>query len=104
MTQQHFTPEIGSAIAVGVSHKTDPNDAIRDVAHQINADDACFILAFVPGGAVGPLILAEAHRLFGHYRPGFIACIGLTCLACVSLAFLRRVEPSREGVGPAPLA
>ena len=39
-----------SAIAVGVSHKTDPNDAIRDVAHQINADDACFILAFVPGG------------------------------------------------------
>lgn len=50
------------------------------------------ILAFVPGGALGPLVLAEAHRMFGHYRPGFVACIVLTGVACVSLAFLRRAD------------
>ena len=47
------------------------------------------ILAFVPGGALGPLVLAETHRIFGHYRPGFMACIGLTSIAFISLAFLR---------------
>lgn len=46
------------------------------------------ILAFVPGGALGPLVLAEAHRVFGHYRPGFIACIGLTTIAFGLLALL----------------
>ena len=46
------------------------------------------ILAFVPGGAVGPIVLAEAHRIFGHYRSGFMACIVLTSLAFVSLFFL----------------
>jgi MFS family permease len=57
------------------------------------------ILAFVPGGALGPLVLAEAHRIFGHYRPGFVACIALTSAACISLAFLRRVDTraSQEG-------
>ena len=48
------------------------------------------ILAFVPGGAIGPLVLAEAHRVFGHYRPGFMACLALTSLAVVALAFLPR--------------
>jgi MFS family permease len=46
------------------------------------------ILAFVPGGAVGPVVLAEAHRIFGDYRPGFMACIVLTAVAFVSLLFL----------------
>jgi len=50
------------------------------------------ILAFVPGGALGPLVLAETHRIFGHYRPGFIACIGLTSIAFVSLTFLYRAN------------
>ncbi len=48
------------------------------------------ILAFIPGGAIGPLVLAEAHRIFGNYRPGFVACIALSSVACVSLAILRR--------------
>ena len=48
------------------------------------------VLAFVPGGALGPLVLAEAHRVFGHYRPGFMACLALTSLAVVALAFLPR--------------
>ncbi len=48
------------------------------------------ILAFVPGGALGPIVLAETHRLFGHYRPGFFACIVLTGGACALLAFLER--------------
>ena len=52
------------------------------------------ILAFVPGGALGPLVLAEAHRVFGHYRPGFIACIVLTTMAFALLALLPR-EPAR---------
>jgi predicted MFS family arabinose efflux permease len=46
------------------------------------------ILAFVPGGAVGPVVLAEAHRIFGDYRPGFMACIVLTAVAFVLLLFL----------------
>jgi OFA family oxalate/formate antiporter-like MFS transporter len=48
------------------------------------------MLAFIPGGMLGPLALAEAHRLFGHYRPGFMACIVLTSVAFISLAVLRR--------------
>lgn len=55
------------------------------------------ILAFVPGGALGPLVLAEAHRVFGHYRPGFIACIVLTSVAFVLLVFLPR-EQERASV------
>jgi MFS family permease len=50
------------------------------------------ILAFVPGGALGPLVLAETHRIFGHYRPGFMACIALTSIAFVSLTFLNRAK------------
>jgi MFS family permease len=48
------------------------------------------ILAFVPGGALGPIVLAEAHRVFGHYRPGFLACVVLVALAFVGLAFMPR--------------
>jgi len=54
------------------------------------------ILAFVPGGALGPMVLAEAHRVFGHYRPGFVACIVLTSIACVLLAFLPRERVRAE--------
>ena len=52
------------------------------------------ILAFVPGGALGPIVLAEAHRVFGHYRPGFVACVVLVALAFVGLAFLPRGRAS----------
>jgi hypothetical protein len=48
------------------------------------------ILAFIPGGALGPLVLAEAHRVFGNYRPGFMASMALTILACVAISFLPR--------------
>lgn len=47
------------------------------------------ILAYVPGGALGPIVLAETHRLFGHYRPGFLACTLLTTLAFVLLGYLK---------------
>jgi len=50
------------------------------------------ILAFVPGGALGPLVLAEAHRVFGHYRPGFFTCVVLTSVACGLLGFLPRAR------------
>lgn len=56
------------------------------------------ILAFVPGGALGPLVLAEAHRVFGHYRPGFIGCIALAVLAFALLALLPR-EPALPRAG-----
>lgn len=48
------------------------------------------MLAFVPGGALGPIVLAETHRLFGDYRPGFAACIVLVLVAFVALGWLAR--------------
>ena len=48
------------------------------------------MLAYVPGGALGPIVLAEAHRLFGDYRPGFVACIGLVAVAAAAVAHLAR--------------
>lgn len=48
------------------------------------------MLAFVPGGALGPIVLAEAHRIFGHYRPGFATCTVLVFAALGALAFLPR--------------
>lgn len=57
-------------------------------------------LAFVPGGALGPLALAEAHRQFGDYRPGFYACMALTVVAALALALSSRTpfrpRPSRR--------
>lgn len=55
------------------------------------------ILAYLPGGALGPIVLAEAHRIFGHYRPGFMACIGLVGLSFLSIFFLPR--RSARGLG-----
>ncbi len=63
------------------------------------------ILAFVPGGALGPIVLAEVHRLFGHYRPGFLGCIALTLLAFVAQAWLPRgrvVPEVADGVASGP--
>ncbi len=51
------------------------------------------MLAFVPGGALGPVVLAEAHRIFGDYRPGFMTCIALVVLASLALAWLARRRP-----------
>jgi len=53
------------------------------------------MLAFVPGGALGPVVLAEAHRLFGDYRPGFATCIVLVVAASLALAWLARRRPAR---------
>ena len=48
------------------------------------------MLAFVPGGALGPVVLAETHRIFEDYRPGFAACFGLVFIANVGLGWLAR--------------
>lgn len=44
-------------------------------------------LAFVPGGALGPLVLAAAHERLGDYRPGFYAGLALMALAVLALAW-----------------
>ena len=53
------------------------------------------MLAFVPGGALGPVVLAEAHRIFGDYRPGFATCIVLVVAASLALGWLARRRPFR---------
>ena len=53
------------------------------------------MLAFVPGGALGPVVLAEAHRVFGDYRPGFATCIVLAAAASLALGWLARKRPAR---------
>lgn len=53
------------------------------------------MLAFVPGGALGPVVLAEAHRVFGDYRPGFATCIVLAAAASLALGWLARKGPAR---------
>lgn len=75
--------------------------ASRDVFLPLSVADAfgtqsfarvygLMMLAFVPGGALGPVVLAEAHRRFGDYRPGFVACIALVLLASAALGGLAR--------------
>ena len=44
-------------------------------------------------------VLAEAHRVFGHYRPGFMACVVLVMVAFVGLAFLPRGRATLPGEG-----
>jgi len=56
------------------------------------------MLAFVPGGALGPVVLAEAHRVFGDYRPGFMACIALVLFAATAIALLPRHPTSARAV------
>lgn len=53
------------------------------------------MLAFVPGGALGPVVLAEAHRVFGDYRPGFASCIVLVAAASLALGWLARKGSAR---------
>ena len=33
------------------------------------------MLAFIPGGGLGPIVLARAHDLLGSYRPGFAGAV-----------------------------
>ena len=47
-------------------------------------------VAFVPGGALGPLALALGREAFGTYLPGFYVCTALVGLAVLALAALPR--------------
>lgn len=52
------------------------------------------MLAFLPGGALGPIALAYGFEVFGTYRPGFYVCVGLVLLSLVSIALLPRASRS----------
>lgn len=48
------------------------------------------MLAFFPGGGLGPIGLARVHDLLGTYRPGFFACVLLMGTALLGLVFVKR--------------
>jgi OFA family oxalate/formate antiporter-like MFS transporter len=48
------------------------------------------MLAYIPGGVLGPLALAAAHDLLGTYRPGFFACLALMATALLGVCFIPR--------------
>ncbi|MBW2424762.1 MAG: MFS transporter [Deltaproteobacteria bacterium] len=48
------------------------------------------MVAFFPGGGLGPIILARAHDVLGTYRPGFMACLLMTATAAIALGFVGR--------------
>ncbi len=63
------------------------------------------MLAYFPGGGLGPIVLGGMHDLIGTYRPGFYGCLFLTVTAVVALAFVPRRaavvrEPEPTGVAP----
>lgn len=43
------------------------------------------MLAFIPGGVLGPVLLARAHDVFGTYRPGFTGSLVLLIVATGAL-------------------
>jgi predicted MFS family arabinose efflux permease len=56
------------------------------------------MVAFFPGGGLGPIILARAHDVLGTYRPGFMACLLMTATAAIALGFVgRRRDPLPVG-------
>jgi MFS family permease len=52
------------------------------------------MLAFIPGGVLGPVLLARAHDLFGTYRAGFGASLILLIIATIAL-FILALQASR---------
>ena len=61
------------------------------------------MLAFIPGGVLGPVLLARIHDLFGTYRPGFTGSLALLLVATLALGMLalqasrtRRAERARH--------
>lgn len=46
------------------------------------------MLAFIPGGVLGPVLLARIHDLFGTYRPGFTGSLILLIIATIALGLL----------------
>lgn len=46
------------------------------------------MLAFIPGGVLGPVLLARIHDLFGTYRPGFAGSLVLLIIATITLGML----------------
>ncbi|MEO3416459.1 FIST N-terminal domain-containing protein [Roseovarius sp. CAU 1744] len=85
-----------SAIAVAVSHEADPSDAVRDMAHQIDADEACFMLAFVPGSIDREGVAAALETQFqglpihGCTTAGQITPNGYESDAFLMIAFSKR--------------
>jgi hypothetical protein len=52
------------------------------------------MIAFFPGGGIGPLALAAARDLLGGYDLGFYACAALDGAALIALLWLRRPRAS----------
>jgi cyanate permease len=48
------------------------------------------MLAFFPGGGIGPLMLAWVRDQLGGYELGFAACAALDLAALIALLFVRR--------------
>lgn len=46
------------------------------------------MLAFIPGGVLGPRLLGRVHDLFGTYRPGFAGSLLLLGIATIALGML----------------
>lgn len=64
------------------------------------------MLAYFPGGGLGPLVLARAHDVSGSYASGFVACLAVLVVALVGqvVAVRLRLETARGPVVPAPAA
>lgn len=52
------------------------------------------MLAYIPGGGLGPLVLARAYDLFGSYESGFAICLGVLVIALVG-----QIVAARPGFG-----
>lgn len=48
------------------------------------------MLAYFPGGGLGPIVLARAHDVMGSYESGFAVCLGILVLALVGQLFAAR--------------
>ncbi|MFO0688200.1 MAG: MFS transporter [Myxococcota bacterium] len=48
------------------------------------------MLAYFPGGGLGPIVLARAYDLMGSYEAGFAVCLGFLGLALIGQVFAAR--------------
>lgn len=82
-----------SFVDVAVSRNSDERSAARDAARQIAVKDACFMLAFLPGGMDATLIAQTLEEVmggvpvFGCSTAGQITSLGYDTDALMLLAF-----------------
>lgn len=62
------------------------------------------MLAYFPGGGLGPLVLARAHDVTGSYASGFVACLAILVVALIGQAAAARWRHAAGAVRPAPTA